>query len=119
MAEVTTVGKRTSTQAGDDSARSMPVLLFAVAEACTRGDLPVPYRVGAVRGHEIVNVDFRSVADFDRWCSALGVTSRSCHAVDDDGTPSVVTNAHTYWLGWWVALSCLVPADGPAVQAAA
>jgi hypothetical protein len=105
-----TVDTTVPTQRAVTSARSMPAVLFALAEACTSRGLPVPDQVSAFRGNEIVTLAFRDRAAFDRWLTELGVPFSSSQRCEEDGVAMVLRTASADWLGWWVALQCKTPA---------
>lgn len=101
----------TGASSDEKAARSVPGLLVALAEACTTRGLPVPGQVIVNRGNEIVSLVFRDGPAFERWLAELGVPFDRSQPFDEDGQPMRLRSAHGDWLGWWVALTCVVPAD--------
>jgi hypothetical protein len=111
------------------SAPSLPLILFAVADAFARGGMPEPADV-RVDGNRSLTLDFAAdEAGARRWAEAMGIDPDEpryprwrtqpyvSRAEATEGQQFTLINAYGEWQGIRVRLTALVPVEQPAAVA--
>lgn len=95
---------------------SIPVVLFTVADAMARHNLPLPEKVEAAEAWGL-ELDLATHAELRRWARFMRLPVDRWHSqpYQRDDVPKVLTNVWGDWRGIRVRLHCCEPTiDTPA-----